>query len=112
MSLKWGFQSLEGQEPAPVFLNFFFLTLQSLEVREPENQSTMEPIMKFSVPDMSCGHCKATIGKSIAQADGTAQVEFDMENRIVTVTSTRSADEIAGVLKEAGYSSELLQQTR
>jgi copper chaperone len=88
------------------------LTLQSLEVRQAENQSTMEPIMKFSVPDMSCGHCKATIGKSIEQADGTAQVEFDMENRTVTVTSTRSADEIAGVLKEAGYSSELLQHTR
>lgn len=67
--------------------------------------------MKFSVPDMSCGHCKATIGKSIEQADGSAQVEFDMANRIVTVTSARSAQEIAGVLKEAGYSSELLQQT-
>ncbi|GAB2188394.1 heavy-metal-associated domain-containing protein [Roseibium sp. LAB1] len=66
--------------------------------------------MKFSVPDMSCGHCKAAIGASIEQADGSAHVEFDMANRTVTVTSTRSAQEIAGVLKEAGYSSELLLQ--
>ncbi|WP_162530015.1 heavy-metal-associated domain-containing protein [Stappia sp. BW2] len=65
--------------------------------------------MKFSIPDMSCGHCKAAIGKSIEQTDGAAQVEFDMENRTVTVKSTRSAQEIAGALNEAGYSSELLQ---
>jgi len=64
--------------------------------------------MKFKVPDMSCGHCKAAIDSAVKTLDGTARLEFDMENRTVGVTSDRSAGEISGALKEAGYESQMV----
>ncbi|WP_209007940.1 heavy-metal-associated domain-containing protein [Roseibium litorale] len=66
--------------------------------------------MKFSIPDMSCGHCKAAIGDAVKKTDGSAQIEFDMENRVVTISSVKTPGEIAQAVKEAGYGSELLQQ--
>ena len=33
--------------------------------------------MKLSVPDMSCGHCKATIEKAVTAAGGTVSVDLD-----------------------------------
>ncbi|MBN9670849.1 heavy-metal-associated domain-containing protein [Roseibium aggregatum] len=61
--------------------------------------------MKFSVPDMSCNHCKAAIDNAVKEIDGAASLEFDLENRTVAIDSTRSTEEIAAVLKEAGYDS-------
>lgn len=59
--------------------------------------------MRFHVPDMSCGHCKAAIDTSVKGADGSAHLDFDMENRIVSVESHLSADQILTALKSAGY---------
>jgi copper chaperone len=59
--------------------------------------------MKFHVPDMSCGHCKAAIDTSVKGADGSAQLDFDMENGIVSVESQLSADQVMAALKTAGY---------
>ncbi len=67
--------------------------------------------MKLSVPDMSCGHCKAAISDAIRKMDGAAQLDFDMENRVVTINSVRPADEITRAVKDAGYESALLQLT-
>lgn len=61
--------------------------------------------MKFSVPDMSCGHCKAAITTKIKDLDGTADLDFDMEGRVVTVKTSHSQDEITSALKDAGYDS-------
>lgn len=66
--------------------------------------------MKFSVPDMSCGHCKAAISEAVKTADGMAELEFDMPGRVVTITSTRTPEEIAKAVKDAGYDTTLLQQ--
>ncbi|WP_417692436.1 heavy-metal-associated domain-containing protein [Roseibium sp.] len=67
--------------------------------------------MKFSFPEMSCGHCKAAISDAVKQTDGTAQLDFDMENRIVTINSVRTPDEITRAVNDASYESELLQLT-
>lgn len=58
---------------------------------------------KFSVPDMSCGHCKATIENALLAADAGADVQFDMEAREIEVDSTLDVAEILTTLKEAGY---------
>lgn len=57
--------------------------------------------MKFHVPDMSCGHCRAAIEQAIAAAGGTAAV--DLDSRTVTVTGLDAARATAA-LAEAGYS--------
>ena len=34
--------------------------------------------MRLSVPDMSCGHCKAAVERAIAEKDATASVTVDL----------------------------------
>lgn len=58
---------------------------------------------RFSVPDMSCGHCKAKIEDALLEADGGAEISFDMEARAVTVDSVLETDEVLDAMKAAGY---------
>ncbi len=59
--------------------------------------------VKLSVPDMSCGHCKATIEKAIDAADPLAEVTFDMDARKIDVDSDMDLAALQALLKEAGY---------
>jgi len=59
--------------------------------------------MKFSVPDMSCGHCTAAIEKSIKAVDAGAEVNCDLTARSVAVSSGLSAEEIGAAIRQAGY---------
>ncbi len=63
---------------------------------------------KFSVPDMSCGHCTAAIEKQIKAADPAARVECNLDDHTVTVQSALSAEALAAAIKEAGYDSTAL----
>ncbi len=57
----------------------------------------------FNVPDMSCGHCKAAIEKAVTSADAQAQLQFDMEARKVSVTSTLDDAALLEILSKEGY---------
>lgn len=59
----------------------------------------------FHIPDMNCGHCKATVEKSIRALDPAAQIEFDMPARRVSFKSSAEAARVQAVLAEAGYPS-------
>lgn len=61
----------------------------------------------FSVPDMSCGHCKATITKALEAVDDTVEISANMETREIDVFSEAGDEAILGALKEAGYPAEL-----
>jgi copper chaperone len=63
---------------------------------------------RFSVPEMSCGHCKATIETALLEADAGAELSFDMTAREVEVDSTLDADEVIATMKEAGYEASAL----
>ena len=63
---------------------------------------------KFNVPDMSCGHCKATIEKAFEAADPLAELNFDMEGRHVEIDSELDSVSVATLLKEAGYPAEVV----
>ncbi|MFK7918598.1 MAG: heavy-metal-associated domain-containing protein [Ilumatobacter sp.] len=39
----------------------------------------------LSVPEISCGHCKATIEAAVGPLDGVERVEVDVETRMVVV---------------------------
>lgn len=58
---------------------------------------------KLSIPDMSCGHCKATVEKTIKAIDPHAALDFDMPTRTVSVSSAAAIDVMRVVLKSAGY---------
>lgn len=57
----------------------------------------------YHIPDMSCGHCKATVEKTIHALDPAAQIDFDMAARKITVQSGSDAANITAALAEAGY---------
>ena len=58
---------------------------------------------EFHVPDMSCGHCKATIEKALLTVDPDAGVEVDLEAWRVKIAGNRSTDELLAAMKSAGY---------
>lgn len=58
----------------------------------------------FSVPDVSCGHCRTAITNEVAPLSGVDSVEVDLDEKTVTVTG-ESLDEqaIVAAIDEAGY---------
>ena len=57
----------------------------------------------FSVPDMSCGHCKAAVESALAGVDSCATVAVDLETRKVSVETAADDAAILAALKDAGY---------
>ena len=58
--------------------------------------------MKFHVPDMSCGHCVATIEKALKAEDPTATLRTDLKARTAEINTTVSSDALAQLLTAAG----------
>jgi len=56
----------------------------------------------YSVPEISCGHCKTTIEAAVAGLDGIDDVQVDIEAKTVTVAG---GDDTAVVtaIEDAGY---------
>lgn len=64
----------------------------------------MTPVERtYSVPGISCGHCKAAIEAEVAGVDGVDLVEVDVEARSVKVLGDASDDAIVAAIDEAGY---------
>ena len=59
--------------------------------------------MKLSIPDMSCGHCKATVERTIAAVDPAAKVTVDLASRTADVTTGATAEAILAALRAEGY---------
>ena len=57
----------------------------------------------FSVPDMSCGHCRATIEKTVRGLDPAATLDFDMAGRTVNVQTSQDDDSLRAALAAQGY---------
>lgn len=62
---------------------------------------------KLSIPDMSCGHCQATIEKTIKALDPDALLEFDMPGRMVVVQCAVADITVRSALSAAGYEAAL-----
>ncbi|MEH6836060.1 MULTISPECIES: heavy-metal-associated domain-containing protein [Falsihalocynthiibacter] len=60
---------------------------------------------KFTVPNMTCGHCTAAIKKAVTAADSAAILTFDLEAHVVEVTSRLDNEALATILKTEGYAS-------
>ncbi len=58
----------------------------------------------YTVPDMSCGHCKQAVSSELAQVAGVESVDVDLETKLVTVRGA-DLDDVAlrGAIEEAGY---------
>ncbi|MDP4034043.1 MAG: heavy-metal-associated domain-containing protein [Pseudorhodobacter sp.] len=61
-------------------------------------------MITLKVPDMTCGHCKASIEKAIHGLDQSVSISFDLTTHIVRLGAAKVPTEaIMSALKEAGY---------
>ena len=60
---------------------------------------------KFTVPDISCGHCKETIESIINSLDNVETVNVDIDQKSVEVNSSSNLDLslVSSMLDEQGY---------
>lgn len=61
--------------------------------------------MKFNVPDMSCGHCKASVEAAIRSVDAQAEINVDLTSKNVAITSTAREADLIAVLAGKGFPS-------
>jgi len=57
----------------------------------------------YSVPGISCGHCKAAIDGELTKLAGIDAFAVDIEAKTVTVEGSVSDDEVRAAIDEAGY---------
>ena len=60
-------------------------------------------MLKLRVPDMSCGHCAATIEKAARSVDPGARVEVDLTTKVATIATTAPAERMRSAIRTAGY---------
>ncbi|WP_374664005.1 heavy-metal-associated domain-containing protein [Ramlibacter sp.] len=61
-------------------------------------------MVTFRIPDMTCGHCAATISRAIASEDAGARLDFDLPAHVLRVTpATATPAELEAAIREAGY---------
>ena len=64
-------------------------------------------MIRFTVNDMTCGHCAATITKAVKSVDPQAEVHIDLPTHQVEIDSgTVDAPALSAVIAEAGYTPE------
>ena len=59
---------------------------------------------EYTVPGMSCGHCKAAVTEEVAGVAGVESVDVDLETKLVVVHG-KSLDDgaLRAAIEEAGY---------
>ena len=61
-------------------------------------------MIAFDVPDMTCGHCVATIDAALKRADPQADVRIDLATHRVEVDpGDADAAALLEAIREAGY---------
>lgn len=70
-------------------------------LREENRQLTVKT---YSVPEISCGHCKSAIESELAVLKGVDSVEVNVEAKTVTVAFREIAEsDVVAAIAEAGY---------
>ena len=60
-------------------------------------------MIQFTVNDMTCGHCVATITKAVETAFPTAEVKIDLDQHKVSVDHVDDAAAVKKVIQDEGY---------
>ncbi|MEY4752548.1 MAG: hypothetical protein RJA44_223 [Pseudomonadota bacterium] len=60
-------------------------------------------MIELTLPDMTCGHCAATVRRTVATLDPAAQVEIDLPSHQVRIETQADAAQLRAALAEEGY---------
>lgn len=63
---------------------------------------TASATMTYSVPEISCDHCRSTIESALAGVGDVRSVDIDVDAKTVTVAGGDTA-EIVAAIEDAGY---------
>ena len=64
----------------------------------------MSETLTYTVPGVSCEHCRSAIEGEVSQVPGVASVAVDLEAKTVTVTGSPLDEQaIVAAIDEAGY---------
>lgn len=63
-------------------------------------------MQRYTVEDMSCGHCVNTVTRAIEQTDPDATINIDLESKVVAVDSTADDEGLRQAMRSAGYEAE------
>lgn len=57
----------------------------------------------LAIPDMTCGHCKASVESALAALGDAGSVTVDLGTRTATATGPASPDRLLRALDEVGF---------
>ncbi len=63
-------------------------------------------MLRYHVPDMTCGHCSRAITQAVQAAAADARVAVDVAQKTVQVETSRDAATVEAAIREAGYTPE------
>lgn len=68
----------------------------------------MSQTLLLNVPDMTCGHCQASVEKALSAMPGVTRVSVDLPAKRVSVeaNATVSVEQLAAALDEVGFTGE------
>lgn len=62
----------------------------------------------FSIPDMSCGHCKTAVEAAVRKLDPAAKVEVDLATRRAEIETTHPPAAVIAALDAVGFPAKTL----
>jgi len=65
--------------------------------------------LQFSVPDMSCQHCKHRIEEVVGGCEQVDSVDVDLDSNIVSVDSILAPPALVALFDQAGYDASLIE---
>jgi copper ion binding protein len=57
----------------------------------------------YTVPGVTCGHCKKAIEEEVGLVAGVSRVEVDIETKRVVVEGDATSEAVVAAIVEAGY---------
>lgn len=57
----------------------------------------------LSIPDMTCGHCKASVEQALGQLPGVQKITVDLSARIARVDGPAAPAELVAALDRIGF---------
>lgn len=64
----------------------------------------MSETITYTVPGMTCSHCKASVTQEVEAVEGVEEVEVDLDTKLVTVRGSGLEDAaLRAAIEEAGY---------
>jgi copper chaperone len=64
----------------------------------------MNETITYSVPGMSCGHCRAAITAEVTAIPGVDQIDVDLDTKLVRISGDSLDDAaLVAAIDEAGY---------